>query len=95
MGLKYKVGKYRFSNNGKAQAIGEPDGLVKLIFDEKHGELLGAHILGAEATEMLAELVLAKRLEATSTELFTTIHAHPTLSETIMDAAGAAIGLGH
>ncbi len=95
MGLKIKVGKYRFANNGKAQAIGEPDGMVKLVFDEKHGELLGAHILGAEATEMLAELVLAKRLEATSTELFTTIHAHPTLSETIMDAAGAAVGLGH
>ncbi len=95
MGLKYKVGKYRFANNGKAQAMGEPDGMVKLIFDEKHGELLGAHILGAEATEMLAELVLAKRLEATATELFTTIHAHPTLSETIMDAAANAAGLGH
>ncbi len=95
MGLKYKVGRYRFANNGKAQAIGETDGFVKLIFEEKYGELLGAHILGAEATEMLAELVLAKRLEATSTELFTTIHAHPTLSEAIMDAAAATAGLGH
>jgi dihydrolipoamide dehydrogenase len=88
-GLAYEVGKYNFANNGKAQAIGQTDGFVKLIFDSRYGELLGAHILGPEATEMIAELVLAKRLEATKTEIFTTIHAHPTLSEAIMDAAAA------
>ncbi len=85
--LDYEVGKYNFAANGKAQAMGEPDGFVKLIFSKKYGELLGAHILGAEATEMLAELVLARRLEATRAEIASTIHAHPTLSEAVMDAA--------
>ncbi len=85
--LDYEVGRYNFSANGKAQAMGEPDGFVKLIFDKKYGELLGAHLLGAEATEMLAELVLARRLEATRNEIASTIHAHPTLSEAVMDAA--------
>ena len=85
--LDYEVGKYNFAANGKAQAMGEPDGFVKLIFDKKYGELLGAHLLGAEATEMLAELVLARRLEATRAEIASTIHAHPTLSEAVMDAA--------
>ncbi|MGC8624671.1 MAG: dihydrolipoyl dehydrogenase [Phycisphaerae bacterium] len=86
-GLDYEVGKYNFTANGKAQAMGEPDGFVKLIFSKKYGELLGAHLLGAEATEMLAELVLARRLEATRSEIASTIHAHPTLSEAVMDAA--------
>ncbi|NNM85079.1 MAG: dihydrolipoyl dehydrogenase [Phycisphaerales bacterium] len=94
-GLEYEVGRYALANNGKAQAIGETDGFVKLIFDKKYGELLGAHILGAEATEILQELVLAKRLEATKTEIAQTIHAHPTLSEAVMDAAQAAMGVGH
>ncbi len=92
--LEVEVGRYNFANNGKALAAGEPDGFVKLIFDKKYGELLGAHMLGAEATEMLAELVLAKRLEATRDEIALTIHAHPTMSEAVMDAAGA-IGEGH
>jgi len=91
-GLEYEVGKYQFAANGKALAINAPDGLVKLIFDRKYGELLGAHMLGAEVTDMLAELVLAKRLEATKEEIYTTIHAHPTLSEAVMDAAAAAAG---
>ncbi len=73
-------------------AIGESEGMVKLIFDAKYGELLGAHILGAEATEMIAELVLAKKLEATGPDIYRTIHAHPTLSEAVMEAAAAAYG---
>jgi len=85
--LDYEVGKYSFSASGKALAINQPEGFVKLIFDKEHGELLGAHILGADATEMIAELVLAKRLEATKDEIYSTIHAHPTLSEAVMDAA--------
>ena len=71
-----------------------PDGFVKLIFSKKYGELLGAHMLGAEVTDMLAELVLAKRLEATKEEIMNTIHAHPTLSEAVMEAAGNAGGHG-
>ena len=94
-GIDYEVGRYNFANNGKAAALGETEGFVKLIFDKKYGELLGGHILGAEATEMLQELVLAKRLEATRDEIAQTIHAHPTMSEAVMDAAMAASGQGH
>jgi dihydrolipoamide dehydrogenase len=92
-GLKYKVGKFPFSANGKALAIGEPDGFVKLIVAEPHGEILGAHIIGAEATELIAELGLAITLEATFEEIEATIHAHPTLSEAVHEATGAAFGL--
>jgi dihydrolipoamide dehydrogenase len=91
-GIDYDVGKWLFAANGKALAINAPDGFVKLIFDKKYGELLGAHMLGAEVTDMLAELVLAKRLEATREEIMNTIHAHPTLSEAVMEAAGQAGG---
>ena len=94
-GLEYEVGKYNFAANGKALAINAPEGFVKLIFDKKYGELLGAHMLGAEVTDMLAELVLAKRMEITRDDIYTTIHAHPTLSEAVMDAAGAAAGRAH
>jgi dihydrolipoamide dehydrogenase len=73
-------------------AIGETEGLVKLIFDAKYGEILGAHLLGADATELIAELVLARRFELTGPDLYHTIHAHPTLSEAIMEAAAAAYG---
>jgi dihydrolipoamide dehydrogenase len=93
-GLEYEVGKWMFAANGKALAINAPDGFVKLIFSKPYGELLGAHMLGAEVTDMLAELVLAKRLEATKEEIVTTIHAHPTLSEAVMEAAGQAGGHG-
>jgi dihydrolipoamide dehydrogenase len=91
-GRKIKVGRYPFRPLGKAMAIGESEGIVKLVFDEKYGELLGAHIIGSEATELIAELVLARALETTNEEIFRTMHAHPTLSEAIMEAAGDAFG---
>ncbi len=91
-GYKIKVGKFPFMASGKAFAVGERDGFVKLIFDEKYGELLGAHIIGSEATELIAELGLAKSLEATPEAIIKTIHAHPTLSESIMEAAASALG---
>ena len=89
-GIEYKVGKFPFSALGKAKAIKESDGFVKLLFDTKYGELLGAHLLGAEVTELLAELVLARSHGATATSILRTIHAHPTLSEAIMEAAAVA-----
>ena len=91
-GYELKIGRFPFSASGKAKATGETEGLVKLIFDAKYGELLGAHLLGSEATEMIAELGLAKNLEATYEEIFKTVHAHPTLSEAVMDAAADAAG---
>lgn len=91
-GYELKIGRFPFRPLGKAVAIGETEGMVKLIFDAKYGEILGAHIMGSEATEMIAELVLARKLEATGKDLFHTIHAHPTLSEAVMEAAAAAYG---
>jgi dihydrolipoamide dehydrogenase len=91
-GHQIKVGRFPFSASGKARAIGETEGLVKLVFDAKYGELLGAHILGSEATEMIAELVVAKSLETSSAGIYNAIHAHPTLSEAIMEAAENAYG---
>ena len=92
-GLKFKVGKFPFSASGKALAIGEPEGFVKLIIGEPHGEILGAHIIGAEATELIAELGLAITAEVTFEEIEATIHAHPTLSEAVHEANEAAFGL--
>jgi dihydrolipoamide dehydrogenase len=91
-GHEVKVGRFPFSASGKARAIGETDGLVKLIFDARYGELLGAHILGSEATELIAELGVAKTLETTVDGIANTIHAHPTLSEAVMEAAENAYG---
>lgn len=91
-GYKLKIGRFPFSALGKARAIGETEGMVKLIFDEKYGELLGAHIVGHDATEMIAELGLARTLETTVDEIATTVHAHPTLSEAVMEAAHDALG---
>jgi dihydrolipoamide dehydrogenase len=91
-GYELRIGRFPFRPLGKAVAIGESEGMVKLIFDAKYGELLGAHIMGSEATELIAELVVAKRLETTGEGLFRAIHAHPTLSEAIMEAAAAAYG---
>ncbi len=90
-GLDIKIGMYPFLASGKAQAVGESDGFVKLIFDTQSGKLLGAHILGADATEMIAELVLAGSFHATHKQILNTIHAHPTLSESIAEAAAAAL----
>lgn len=91
-GLKFKVGKFPFMASGKARAVGEIEGFVKLVLGEPHGEVLGAHIIGAEATELIAELGLAITLEATHEEIEATIHAHPTLSEAVHEATGAAYG---
>ncbi len=91
-GRKFKIGKFPFSASGKARAIGETEGFVKLIIGEPHGEILGAHIIGPEATEMIAELGLAITLEATHEEIEATIHAHPTLSEAVHEATGQAFG---
>ncbi len=89
-GYEIKVGKFPFTASGKASAAGEKDGFVKLVFDEKYGELLGAHLIGANVTEMIAELVVAKKLETTGHEIIKSVHPHPTLSEAIMEAAAAA-----
>jgi dihydrolipoamide dehydrogenase len=92
-GIEVKIGRFPFAASGKARAIGHTDGLVKLIFGAKHGELLGAHILGSEATELLAELGLAMKLESTWEEIAHTVHAHPTLSESVMEAAMDSQGI--
>ena len=89
-GYDIKVGKFPFSASGKASAAGHKDGFVKLIFDAKYGELLGAHLIGANVTEMIAELVTARKLETTGHELIKSVHPHPTMSEAIMEAAAAA-----
>ncbi|MCX7862292.1 MAG: dihydrolipoyl dehydrogenase [Bacteroidales bacterium] len=91
-GYKIKVGKFPYTASGKAKASGNSDGFVKLIFDEQYGELLGAHLLGLNVTEMIAELVVSKTLETTGHELIKSIHPHPTMSEAIMEAAAAAYG---
>ena len=91
-GLKIKIGKFPFSASGKASAAGAKDGFVKLIFDEQYGELLGAHMIGANVTEMIAEIVAIRKLETTGHELIKTVHPHPTMSEAIMEAAAAAYG---
>ena len=89
-GYEIKVGKFPFTASGKASAAGSKEGFVKLIFDAKYGELLGGHLIGANVTEMIAELVVAKKLETTGLELIKSIHPHPTMSEAIMEAAAAA-----
>ncbi len=91
-GLKFRVGKFPFLASGKAHAIGEADGFVKLLIGEPHGEIVGAHIVGAEATEMIAELGLAMNAELTMEEIEATIHAHPTLSEAVKEAVEVAAG---
>jgi len=91
-GYEIKVGKFPFTASGKASAAGEKDGFVKLIFDAQYGELLGAHLIGANVTEMIGELVVAKKLETTGHEIIKSIHPHPTMSEAIMEAAVAAYG---
>ncbi|WP_320017847.1 dihydrolipoyl dehydrogenase [Labilibaculum manganireducens] len=89
-GYELKIGKFPFSASGKASAAGANEGFVKLVFDAKYGELLGAHMVGANVTEMIAELVTARKLETTGHELIKAIHPHPTMSEAVMEAAAAA-----
>ncbi|MEO6980145.1 MAG: dihydrolipoyl dehydrogenase [Mucilaginibacter sp.] len=91
-GYELKIGKFPFSASGKASAAGAKEGFVKLIFDAKYGEFLGAHMIGHNVTEMLAEVVVARKLEATGHEMIKSVHPHPTMSEAIMEAAADAYG---
>jgi dihydrolipoamide dehydrogenase len=91
-GYEIKVGKFPFTASGKASAAGAKDGFVKLIFDAAYGELLGAHMIGANVTEMIAEIIVARKLETTAHEIIKSVHPHPTMSEAIMEAAAAAYG---
>lgn len=91
-GYEVKVGKFPFTASGKAKAAGAPEGFVKLIFDAKYGEWLGAHLIGYNVTEMIAEVVVARKLETTGHEIIKSVHPHPTISEAIMEAAAAAYG---
>ncbi|MDR2037580.1 MAG: dihydrolipoyl dehydrogenase [Bacteroidales bacterium] len=91
-GYKIKIGKFPYTASGKAASSGSKEGFVKLIFDEEYNELLGAHMIGENVTEMLAEIVVARNLEVTGHELIKSIHPHPTMSEAIMEAASAAYG---
>ena len=89
-GYEIKVGKFPFSASGKAKAGGVPEGFVKVIFDAKYGEWLGCHMIGANVTEMIAEAVVARKLETTGMDIVKSVHPHPTMSEAIMEAAAAA-----
>lgn len=89
-GYELRVGKFPFSASGKASAAGHKDGFVKVIFDAKYGEFLGCHMIGANVTEMIAEAVVARKLETTGMEIVKSVHPHPTMSEAMMEAAAAA-----
>jgi dihydrolipoamide dehydrogenase len=91
-GYELRVGKFPFIGNGKAIALGEPDGLVKTIFDAKTGQLLGAHMVGAEVTELIQGFVIAMNLETTEEELIASVFPHPTLSEMMHESVLAAFG---
>lgn len=91
-GYELKVGKFPFSASGKAKAAGTPDGFVKVIFDAKYGEWLGCHMIGAGVTDMIAEAVVARKLETTGHEILKAIHPHPTMSEAVMEAVAEAYG---
>ncbi|WP_025124457.1 dihydrolipoyl dehydrogenase [Myroides odoratimimus] len=91
-GYELKVGKFPFSASGKAKAAGTPDGFVKVIFDAKYGEWLGCHMIGAGVTDMIAEAVVARKLETTGYEILKAVHPHPTMSEAVMEAVADAYG---
>jgi dihydrolipoamide dehydrogenase len=91
-GKQIRVGKFPFSASGRALAAGETEGFVKPIFDAKYGQLLGVHMIGENVTELLSELVVAQKLEGTEEEILAAMHPHPTISEAVMEAAGAAEG---
>ena len=90
-GYKIKIGRFPLSASGKAMAISETEGFAKLIFDEKYGELLGFHMIGENATELVSEIAVAKSLEATSDQILKIIHPHPTISEIIPEATADAL----
>ena len=91
-GYEIKVGKFPYTASGKASAAGAKDGFIKLIFEAKYGEVLGAHMIGANVTEMISEIILGRKLETTAHEIIKAVHPHPTMSEAIMEAAAAAYG---
>ena len=91
-GYEIKVGKFPFSASGKAKAAGASEGFVKVIFDAKYGEFLGAHMIGANVTEIIAEVVVARKLETTAHEIISSMHPHPTMSEALMEAVADAYG---
>ncbi|HRZ78039.1 MAG TPA: dihydrolipoyl dehydrogenase, partial [Bacteroidales bacterium] len=91
-GYEVLVGKFPYSASGKASAAGSKDGFVKVIFDAKYGEWLGAHMIGDNVTEMIAEAVVARKLETTGHEILKAVHPHPTMSEAVMEAVAAAYG---
>ncbi|HRB69652.1 MAG TPA: dihydrolipoyl dehydrogenase, partial [Chitinophagales bacterium] len=90
--LDVLIGKFPFSASGKAKAAGKSDGFVKLIFDKKYGELLGAHLVGENVTELIAEIIVARKLETTGLQILKSVHPHPTMSEAIMEATAVAYG---
>ena len=90
LGYEVKVGKFPFSASGKASAAGHKDGFVKVVFDAKYGEWLGCHMIGYNVTEMIAEAVVARRLETTGMEILKSVHPHPTMSEAVMEAVADA-----
>jgi dihydrolipoamide dehydrogenase len=91
-GYEVKIGRFPFIANGKAQGLGETSGWVKILADAKYGEILGAHMIGPEVTELLPELTLAQMMELTSEEIARNVHAHPSLSEVLMEAAHGVEG---
>ena len=91
-GYEIKVGKFPFSASGKAKAGGTADGFVKVIFDAKYGEWLGCHMIGAGVTDMIAEAVVARKLETTGHEILKAVHPHPTMSEAVKEATAVAYG---
>ncbi|MEA3478282.1 MAG: dihydrolipoyl dehydrogenase, partial [Bacteroidota bacterium] len=91
-GYEVKVGKFPYTASGKASAAGSKSGFVKVIFDAKYGEWLGCHMIGDNVTELIAEAVVARKLETTGEEIIKSIHPHPTMSEAVMEAVAAAYG---
>jgi dihydrolipoyl dehydrogenase len=91
-GYEVKIGRFPFQANGKALGLGDYAGWVKIVSDAKYGEILGAHLIGPEVTELLPELTLAHNMEMTAEEIARNVHAHPTLSETLMEAAHGLVG---
>jgi dihydrolipoamide dehydrogenase len=91
-GHEVKVGRFPLKASGKARAVGDTEGFVKVVLDAKYGEILGAHLIGGDATDLVAELTLARTAELTAEEILSTVHAHPTMAEIIKEAVGDALG---